>query len=277
MATSRSDLESLSATDVRDPIPMETLGPILTSTPFIPTRSLINIRDVGAVPGSALPTGRIFRCGTLEMAAKDPDAQAWLAANIKRVFDLRKEVERVHSPSPDIPGVLNIWFDQEGTYPAPKLEDFANGEGDSAWKVQYMAVANVYKPTIRAVLEQVRDRPTEPFLFHCTAGRDRTGIVAGLLQGLAGTSTDDIILDFMLSRLGTEPAREKLTHFAMASVGITDPETPGFYNLVALRPSFYKAFLSGLEEEYGGWDGYATKGLGFTDEELKKIKNNLRS
>ncbi|KAF7546935.1 hypothetical protein G7046_g9160 [Stylonectria norvegica] len=146
-----------------------------------------------------------------------------------------------------------------------------------AWRRQYLIVANVYKPTIRAVLEHVRDRPTEPFLFHCTAGRDRTGVVAGLLQSLAGTAADDVVLDFMLSRIGTEPAREKLTAFAMASVGIDDPEAPGFSNLVNLRPSSWQAFLDGLRDEYGGWDGYVTKGLGFSAADLASIKVNLRA
>lgn len=81
----------------------------------------------------------------------------------------------------------------------------------------------------------------------------------------------------MLSRIGTEPAREKLMHYAMSTLGIKDPETPGFYNLVSLRPEFWKRFQEGLEEEFGGWEGYVTKGLGFSTEDLEKIKGNLRS
>lgn len=298
MATSRDALAALAATDVREAIPMTTLGPVLTSPPFIPTRSLINIRDLGAVPGSRLPTAHIFRCGTLENAARDPDAIAWLSGHVKRIFDLRKATEREKHPSPEIPGVENVWFEQSQQYPSPKLEDFIEGGGEGPWRKQYMGVVNSYQPTIRAVLEHVRDRPTEPFLFHCTgqynskiynlingtliinvqitAGRDRTGVVAGLLQSLAGTAPDDVILDFMLSRLGTEPAREKLLEFAMASVGTEDMEAPGFYNVASLRPSSWNAFLEGLHEQYGGWEGYVMEGLGFSVEDLEKIKKNLQ-
>lgn len=81
----------------------------------------------------------------------------------------------------------------------------------------------------------------------------------------------------MLSRVGTEVARDKLLHFAMSSVGITDPETPGFYNLVDLRPEYWAAFLDGLQERFGGWDGYVTEGLGLSEEDLATIKKNLRS
>lgn len=81
----------------------------------------------------------------------------------------------------------------------------------------------------------------------------------------------------MLSRIGTEVARDKLLKFALVSVGTDDMETPGFYNLVELRPQYWTAFLEGLEEKFGGWDGYVTKSLGISEEDLVTIKNNIRS
>ncbi|KAF4471059.1 tyrosine- phosphatase [Fusarium albosuccineum] len=284
MALSRDELEALSATHVRDPIPLESLTPALESPPFIPTRSLINVRDLGAVPGSAIGPGRIFRSGMLDAAAADPDALAWLSANVKTIFDLRSERERAGYPSPEIPGIEFVYHEREATYPSPDPADFAVDDGSKAWRGQLLAVAAAYKPTIRAVLQHVRDKPDEPFLFHCTvysslisAGRDRTGVVAGLLQTLAGTEQPDVILDYMLSRIGTEQARERLVVFIKASLGVDDPETPGFWNMASLRPTFWKAFGEGINDEYGGWDGYVTKGLGFSAEDLDTIKKNLRA
>ncbi|KAH7149494.1 protein-tyrosine phosphatase-like protein [Dactylonectria estremocensis] len=277
MTLSISELEALCSLHVRDPIPADMLQRAITSPPFISSRSLINIRDLGAVPGSRLAKGRFYRSGTLDEAGQDPEAVAWLAAHIKRIFDLRRGPERGRNPSPVVPGVENVWYDLAGRYTTPPLEEFAVGEGDAAWRHQYLTVTRVYKPTIRAVLENVRDRPTEPFLFHCTAGRDRTGVVAGLLQSLAGTPPDRVVFDYMLSRIGTDVAREKLTAFAVASLNITDPETPGFWNLVSLKPSYWNAFVEGLQEEYGGFDGYVTTGMGFSEADLEIIKGNLRA
>lgn len=81
----------------------------------------------------------------------------------------------------------------------------------------------------------------------------------------------------MLSRIGIEPAREQLVGFALKSLDITDPETPGFYNLVDLRPEFWDAFLEGLNEEFGGWDGYVVKCLGLSEEDLARVKKNLQT
>lgn len=101
-------------------------------------------------------------------------------------------------------------------------------------------------------------------------------MLGGLIHHLAGTPDDVAVHDYMLSRIGIEPAREKLIQYALLFSGATDVETPGFLNLVELKPEYWAAFLEGLNEEYGGWDGYVTKGLGLSEEDLDTIKKNLR-
>ena len=81
----------------------------------------------------------------------------------------------------------------------------------------------------------------------------------------------------MLSRIGIEPAREQLVGFALKSLNITDPETPGFYNLVDLRTEFWDAFLDGLNEEFGGLVGCVGERLGLSEEDLAKVKKNLQT
>lgn len=63
MPLSLAQLDALSATDVRTPLPPDVLLPALSSPPFIPTRSLFNLRDLGDVPGSLLPEKRFYRSG----------------------------------------------------------------------------------------------------------------------------------------------------------------------------------------------------------------------
>ena len=79
----------------------------------------------------------------------------------------------------------------------------------------------------------------------------------------------------MLSRVGTEPAREMLLQYARLFTAVTDDETPGFLNLCSLRESAWDTFVSGVERTYGGWDGYVTGTLGFPADELAAIKRNL--
>ena len=168
MPLSNAELDALSGTDVREPLSVEDLMPALTSAPFIPSRSLFNLRDLGTVPGSALTPTRIYRSGYLETASKDPEALAWLAGHVRRVFDLREDGERQRSPDPTVPGIETVWFEPEDGYNMPSLDEFAADGGRTAWKAEYMNCVLAYRPTIKALLEHVRDRPTEPVLVHCT-------------------------------------------------------------------------------------------------------------
>ncbi|KAK1987148.1 protein-tyrosine phosphatase-like protein [Colletotrichum cereale] len=274
MPMTREQLERLAETDVRDCIPADVLLSALASSPFIPSDSLVNIRDLGSVPGSAIRPGLIYRCGTLEVAAKDPAALEWLARAVTHIFDIRSPRERERHPDPEVKGVTNTWFDSTVLDGQPVLEEFVEAGGAAGVRKEYLKILDIYQPTIRVILEHVRDMPGEPFLFHCTAGRDRTGVVAGLLQSLAGANPEDVRFDYMLSRIGTEPARERLLSYARIGTGVTF-DHPGFYNMCNLRASCWDAFVAGVQEEHGGWGGYATGVLGFCSDDLARIRSNL--
>lgn len=92
---------------------------------------------------------------------------------------------------------------------------------------------------------------------------------------LAGADPETVVFDFMLSRIGTEPAREKLLAFALKGTNAESVDTPGFRNMCNLKPAGWTAFVKASEEAYGGFEGYVTKTLGFSGKELETIKRNL--
>lgn len=101
-----------------------------------------------------------------------------------------------------------------------------------------------------------------------------------MLQSLAGASEDDVLFDYMISRIGIETQRERMMSVIKAGVGtlFKGPGDPGLYNLASLRPVFWTAFMEDFNSKYGGWDAYVTgeQGLGFSQEDLETIKRNLR-
>ncbi len=157
--------EKLAATDVRTVISEETLQLIIERKPFIASNSVANLRDTGAILGSTIPAGRVYRCGTLVNVAKDPKTEEWLRANVRHIYDLRAEHDR--TPDPVIQGVENVWHPTQDNYPAPDLDKFAYRNGIEAWKTQFLNIALSLRPTFKAVLKQVRHQPQEPMLIHC--------------------------------------------------------------------------------------------------------------
>lgn len=168
MSMTRDQLEHLTETDVRNPIPADVLLPALNSPPFVPSTSLINIRNLGVVPGSSIRPGLVYRCGTLEATANDPKALDWLAAHVKHIFDIRSPMERKKAPDPEVKGVVNTWLDSTVVDPKPNLDDFVEGGGEAGVRKEYLKILDIYRPSFRAILEHVRDKPGEAFLFHCT-------------------------------------------------------------------------------------------------------------
>ncbi|KAK3325470.1 protein-tyrosine phosphatase-like protein [Apodospora peruviana] len=273
---STEDLRSLAWTDVAAPLPKEQLYAALQASPFLYVPGTFNTRDLGLIPGTPkIRPGYAFRSGALNGLSDDGKKVLTGKLGIRRIFDLRSQREHATQPDPEVPGAEVVWTPSEEVDAVVGLEEFVDGEGEKGYATMYMDVLKVYKDSIKTVLEHVRDHPTEPFLFHCTAGRDRTGVVAGILMALAGGEPDAITFDFMLSRIGTEPVRDLLLAFALKGSGAESVEAPGFHNLCNLKTSGWDAFVKAAESEYGGFEGYVTKTLGFSSKDLATIKKNL--
>ncbi|KAI1105321.1 protein-tyrosine phosphatase-like protein [Jackrogersella minutella] len=270
-------LLKLAETDVSQEITKEQYIPVLTRAPFVFVDGTFNTRDLGLVPGSPVRAGFAFRSGVLARLTDGGRAVLESKLGVKRIFDLRSAEERVGAPYPPLAGVEHTWIQSSRPDSTPDLERFVAGAGEEGYREMYLEVIDVYRDSWKAILEHIRDRPADPFLVHCTAGRDRTGVLSGLLLSLAGASQDAIVLDYMLSRIGTEPVRLMLLDFAIKGTNAKSHDQAGFHNLINLRASSWNAFVDGVQEEHGGFKQFITNKLGFSEDDLAKVKQNLIS
>ncbi|KAK0752517.1 protein-tyrosine phosphatase-like protein [Schizothecium vesticola] len=251
---SRSALFALSQTDAADPLPPSSLLAALSHPPFVSLPGSFNTRDLGLVPGSRLKPNLFFRSGSLAGLTDEGKRVLRDELGVRTVYDLRSVAEHTAQPDPEVDGVQVCWETPGEGEATVELGKFVEGEGEEGYEWMYLGVLGMYEG----------------------AGRDRTGVASALLLALAGTDAEAVELDFMLSRIGTEPAREQLLAFALRGSGAAGVDAPGFRNMCNLRVSSWRRFVQGLEREYGGWEGYVTGALGFSDDELKVIKRNLR-
>lgn len=168
-----AQLRSLAETDVRHPIPPETLLPALQQPPFIYVPGTFNLRDIGllSTSGPKIRPGFIYRSGELTHLSAEGKIALRDRLGVRRIFDLRSKAEHAASPDPEIEGIAVVWLGGDGTTEQDakvNLAPFEEGEGEKGYVAMYYEILHNYKGMFREVLRSVRDQPEAALLFHCT-------------------------------------------------------------------------------------------------------------
>ena len=90
---------------------------------------------------------------------------------------------------------------------AVRYKDYAHG-GVEGFTRAYTDILNNGHEAYREIFLHIRDRPTDAILFHCSAGKDRTGVLAALILKCAGVDDITIASEYELTEKGLEPMRE---------------------------------------------------------------------
>jgi protein tyrosine/serine phosphatase len=162
------DLLKLAETDVAQEIAKDQFGPVITNPPFVFVDGTFNTRDLGLIPDSPLRAGFVYRSGAISQVTDNGKAVIAGKLGIKRVFDLRSPEERTRGPDPEIQDVENTWIESSRPDSTVNLSKFVTGVGEEGYEDMYLEVIDIYQPAWKAILEHVRDRPSDPFLIHCT-------------------------------------------------------------------------------------------------------------
>ncbi|MHB1447361.1 MAG: tyrosine-protein phosphatase, partial [Acidimicrobiales bacterium] len=180
-----------------------------------PLEGCLNLRDIGgypAVTGRMVRTGCLFRSDEL-CALTDEDLVAVTRLGIKVVFDLRHHGERQARPSRLPPDVELLERRTEPTEGAAVTieEQIATAslpERDDSWMGKiYAELLEHMAPDFRVIVERAAEARARPLLFHCAAGKDRTGLTAAILLGLLGVPDEVILDDYELTNDHYTPGR----------------------------------------------------------------------
>ena len=238
-----------------------------------------NFRDVaGTGPGYPTGDGGRVRRGLFyrsnELQLTHADATALAELGITAIHDLRSAPEVDAHPDAAVPGA--VWRHVEVAGIPMEMVD---GLVDTTAAVRVMRevyVGFVRSPVARAsyaaLLTSLAEEPA-PQLFHCTAGKDRTGWAAALLLEIAGVDRDTILADYLLTNEVSSATREKYLALIAEHLG---PEKVAVYEpTMVVDESFLQAAYDAVAEDYGSIDGYLRDGLGLDDETIGALRARL--
>ena len=222
--------------------------------------------------------GLVYRSDHLSRLT-DEDHHVLLNLGLKTICDLRSEREQQRSPD-RLPATDSVRYhflpvEDRKFDPATALERLK--QGDREWLSldfvigMYRRYLDEFGPVWGEVLTLASADINLPLVFHCTGGKDRTGICAALLLLLLGVDEDAILADHQLSTLynadRVQPLFDKL-----ASLGI-DREMAAPYLQAPVEP--LAALLEYMKDRYGTVEDYLLTRADMHPSTLSKLKTLL--
>lgn len=239
-----------------------------------------NVRDLGgyAVAGGGQTRwGRIFRAGRLS-GLTPTDQQLLAGYNIRAICDFRREDEYQRDVTAlgafTAAAIHNLPI-SPGSHSGSmqEMEDSGLGEIDfSNWMVIVnRELALHHFGTFQEMFRILLGTADGAFLFHCSAGKDRTGFAAALILAALGVSEDTIMEDYLLTREYYPPPGE-VEYLVAKYVGEdADVDTAIFEAMMDSRREYLDAALEAVKTEFGSMDDYLAGPIGLTDADRETL------
>lgn len=240
-----------------------------------------NFRDMGGYPtldGRLVASGLLFRSGTIsELSDRDHDLVN--ALGLALICDLRSNNERKRRPS-RLPATARyeVWSRDHHVSAGDLIEAMrrpgATADQMRAGMVEaYRTLPYEQAPSYRTLFLRIAGGSL-PLMFHCAAGKDRTGIAAALLLDLLGVSRERIVEDYILTDrffargcelVAKDPIGDR---FAEVDPAIWEP-------LLRAEPVYLTAMFETLEARHGSIEGFLRDELSLDDAIFSAIRERL--
>ncbi len=240
-----------------------------------------NFRDMGGYPamgGRQTAWGRLYRSGTM-VALADADHAVLDRLGLRLICDLRSTRERTSKPSrlPAKPA-YEVWSRDHRTSAADVVEAIQSPQAHAGSAGELMQALYRDLPYEQAesykVLFARLARGDVPLVFHCTAGKDRTGVAAALLLDLLSVPRHMIYEDFALTDLAFDNLRSLILEDPEMG-RLADYDQKLWEPLLRADPAYLDALFDTIAKRHGTTARYMRDVLDISDEQIEAIAANL--
>ncbi|WP_436529810.1 tyrosine-protein phosphatase [Actinoplanes sp. HUAS TT8] len=125
------------------------------------------------------------------------------------------------------------------------------------------------RASYRTLFTTVADRTAADVLYHCTAGKDRTGWASAALLTALGVPRDTVLRDYLLSNDYNAAANAATLAQVPAVI------RPGYKAVLDVREEYLQSGFDEVSAKYGSFDGYLRTGLGLSARDLRALRTQL--
>lgn len=239
-----------------------------------------NIRDMGGYQtktGNVTRLKKLVRSADLSQLSKE-DQELLYTYGVRKIIDFRSKEEREQNPDATPCGVLNYFLPVFDTSASPQalMEQLKTGKTADEIMIELYRgfVTNeqahtTYRMYIDMLLKN--DAPDQSILFHCTAGKDRTGFAAALFLLLMDVDYDTIVADYL--RTNTYLTKSVAQMHEQVS-GLNLPQTildelPVFF---MAKKEYLDASFDQMMTNYGSTENFLTQALQLTPNEKRHLQ-----
>lgn len=265
----------------------------LPRPPFIDIPNVPNIRGLGSYstsPTSPTTSTRsiLFRSAVLSFITPEGVDLLTKTYHVRTIFDFRSgaEIKRHSDETPvvDIPGTTRIYApvfeDEEDHDPialAEKYKAYIDANGAEGYVKAYRSIlenaGNSYRQVFDWILRWRSLEQDGAALFHCSAGKDRTGVLSALILTLAGVPKEKVVWEYGLTDKGLGTWKQTILKHFIENENMSEAEAE---RIAGVKEENMEAVLKRVvEEEYGGAEAYLRNVVGLSNQELHKAKEIL--
>ncbi len=251
----------------------------------LPFRKVANFRDLGGYPaadGKRVKWGLLYRSGHFAKATPS-DLYMLQTLHIDTIIDFRSAQEKEAEPD-RLPNsgsiktlalpmldVVNEAMSKE-IHAAVKNNNFQEFDPVEKMLQMYRLIAREHAAEYQLFLQTILAADGKPVLWHCTAGKDRTGFGAAILLRLLGVDDGIIIEDYLLSKQYIEK-RWRLIIMLLLTRGREPIRI--VKKLMSVEETWLQAAFQAIDQQWGTFDQYVKEGLNMTQADIAQLRVTL--
>ncbi|KRN57543.1 protein-tyrosine-phosphatase [Carnobacterium divergens] len=242
-----------------------------------------NFRDLGGLKtedGKTIKHRKLLRSGDLSNLSSQTVNELINDYKLATIVDFRREFEIQQSPDTKIPKAAYINLDILGKMGAKNssLEDFARLKSidavDNHMKEVYtdLILNPGAQEGFKEFMEIIVANKTGSTVFHCFAGKDRTGYAAALILALLGVPEEEIMNDFLLTNTERKQANDQLLD-TFRDKGMDEEEIAALSTALYVKPAYLDYAFSLIKDQYETVLNYAEQALDFDKEKVSQLRS----